>query len=223
MLLCTDVAARGLDFPGVTTILQYDPAGEPAEYVHRVGRTARMGQQGEALLFLLPSEAPYVQLLQQRGVALSREPPATALQCLPALLAPGGSGASIAKAARRLHTSAGDAGGGAGGGDWEAGGVVAAEQLAAAQLLQRQLVALVSGDADLNRLALNAYRCGGSRCNSLRPCGRGAVHARVYPCRCSVHVAGAHPTRRASATPAAATPCCRAGHLCARTRRTRPR
>jgi hypothetical protein len=44
LLLCTDVAARGLDFPAVTAILQHDPAGEPSEYVHRVGRTARLGQ-----------------------------------------------------------------------------------------------------------------------------------------------------------------------------------
>jgi len=70
VLCCTDVAARGLDFPGVTTIVQYDPAGEVSEYVHRVGRTARMGQQGEALLFLMPAEMPYLQLLQQHGVKL---------------------------------------------------------------------------------------------------------------------------------------------------------
>lgn len=64
------MAARGLDFPSVTTILQYDPAGEPAEYVHRVGRTARLGQGGEALMLLLPSERGYVELMSQRGVVL---------------------------------------------------------------------------------------------------------------------------------------------------------
>jgi hypothetical protein len=70
VLLCTDVAARGLDFPKVTAILQYDPAGEPAEYVHRVGRTARLGQGGEALMLLLPGERGYVELMAERGVAL---------------------------------------------------------------------------------------------------------------------------------------------------------
>lgn len=35
LLLCTDVAARGLDIPKVTHILQYDPPGDPNEYVHR--------------------------------------------------------------------------------------------------------------------------------------------------------------------------------------------
>lgn len=34
-LICTDVASRGLDFKGVTCIVQYDPPGDPAEYVHR--------------------------------------------------------------------------------------------------------------------------------------------------------------------------------------------
>ena len=48
VLLCTDVAARGLDFPLVTTIVQYDPPGEPSEYVHRVGklRLANVGVAG---------------------------------------------------------------------------------------------------------------------------------------------------------------------------------
>jgi hypothetical protein len=39
------------------------------EYVHRVGRTARLGQQGRALLFLQPTEAPYLSLLRSCGIA----------------------------------------------------------------------------------------------------------------------------------------------------------
>lgn len=64
MLLCTDVAARGLDLPAVDWILQYDPPNETAEYVHRVGRTARKGMKGSALLFLLPSERGYLDNLR---------------------------------------------------------------------------------------------------------------------------------------------------------------
>lgn len=49
ILLCTDVAARGLDLPNVDWILQYDPPCETADYVHRIGRTARKGQPISAL------------------------------------------------------------------------------------------------------------------------------------------------------------------------------
>lgn len=43
VLLCTDVAARGLNFPDVHWIVQFDPPTETREYVHRIGRTARSG------------------------------------------------------------------------------------------------------------------------------------------------------------------------------------
>lgn len=73
ILICTDVAARGLDLPHVSCIVQYDPPGEPQEYIHRVGRTARGGRGGQAVLFLLPSEVTYVELLEREyGVNLER-------------------------------------------------------------------------------------------------------------------------------------------------------
>ena len=71
VLLCTDVAARGLDIPKVHWIVQYDPPDDPREYIHRVGRTARGGDgDGKALLFLIPSELGFLKFLRAAKVAL---------------------------------------------------------------------------------------------------------------------------------------------------------
>lgn len=56
IMFCTDVASRGLDLPHVGTVLEVDPPFSTEDHLHRVGRTARAGQGGEALLFLLPGE-----------------------------------------------------------------------------------------------------------------------------------------------------------------------
>ena len=74
IIFCTDVAARGIDLPNVHWIVQYDPPGEVADYIHRVGRTARIGHTGNALLFMLPSELPYIDLLAQKKVVLQQTP-----------------------------------------------------------------------------------------------------------------------------------------------------
>lgn len=68
ILLATDVAARGLNFPSLDWIVQYDPPCETKDYVHRAGRSARAGQAGHALLFLLPSERQYIEVLELRGL-----------------------------------------------------------------------------------------------------------------------------------------------------------
>ncbi|KAM8975465.1 putative ATP-dependent RNA helicase DDX10 isoform 1-T1 [Pelodytes ibericus] len=56
VLFATDIAARGLDFPAVSWVLQLDCPEDANTYIHRVGRTARYKEGGEALLVLLPSE-----------------------------------------------------------------------------------------------------------------------------------------------------------------------
>uniref|UniRef100_A0A674A694 ATP-dependent RNA helicase n=1 Tax=Salmo trutta TaxID=8032 RepID=A0A674A694_SALTR len=56
VLFATDIAARGLDFPAVNWVLQFDCPEDANTYIHRVGRTARYKEGGEALLVLLPSE-----------------------------------------------------------------------------------------------------------------------------------------------------------------------
>eukprot|EP00126_Sphaerothecum_destruens_P007866 Sdes_comp20018_c0_seq2m12727 len=72
VLLCTDVAARGLDIPAVDWIVQYDPPDDPKEYIHRVGRTARGTEgKGKALLFLLPEEIAFLRYLKHAKVPLN--------------------------------------------------------------------------------------------------------------------------------------------------------
>lgn len=70
-LLCTDIAARGLDIPNVDWIIQYDPPDDPREYIHRVGRTARgLEGQGHALLIIRPEELGFLKYLKRAKVPL---------------------------------------------------------------------------------------------------------------------------------------------------------
>ncbi|MGX5721860.1 DEAD/DEAH box helicase [Shinella zoogloeoides] len=57
VLVATDVAARGIDIPGVTHVYNYDLPEVPDAYVHRIGRTARNGRDGIAIAFCAPDEA----------------------------------------------------------------------------------------------------------------------------------------------------------------------
>ncbi|KAI1381081.1 ATP-dependent RNA helicase HAS1 [Hypoxylon crocopeplum] len=69
ILLCTDVAARGLDIPAVDYIVQFDPPDDPRDYIHRVGRTARgANSKGRSLLFLQPHELAFLSHLKEARV-----------------------------------------------------------------------------------------------------------------------------------------------------------
>lgn len=70
-LFCTDVAARGLDFPQVDWVIQADCPEDPETYIHRVGRAARYESEGKALLFLAPSELEMVNMLEKAKVPIS--------------------------------------------------------------------------------------------------------------------------------------------------------
>ncbi|KDN42143.1 hypothetical protein RSAG8_07001, partial [Rhizoctonia solani AG-8 WAC10335] len=70
-LLCTDVAARGLDIPKVDWIVQFDQPDDPRDYIHRVGRTARAGKAGKSLMFLLESELGFLRYLKEARVPLN--------------------------------------------------------------------------------------------------------------------------------------------------------
>uniref|UniRef100_A0A3Q2ZEA4 ATP-dependent RNA helicase n=1 Tax=Kryptolebias marmoratus TaxID=37003 RepID=A0A3Q2ZEA4_KRYMA len=73
VLFATDIAARGLDFPAVHWVLQVDCPEDADTYIHRVGRTARYKEGGEALLLLLPSEEDgMVAQLQEKKVPINK-------------------------------------------------------------------------------------------------------------------------------------------------------
>ncbi|QTH39912.1 DEAD/DEAH box helicase [Cohnella sp. LGH] len=56
LLIATDVAARGLDLPGLPLVIQLEPALDADHYVHRSGRTARMGRDGTSITLIAPEE-----------------------------------------------------------------------------------------------------------------------------------------------------------------------
>ncbi|KAK5728481.1 ATP-dependent RNA helicase dbp7 [Elasticomyces elasticus] len=66
VLVCTDVMARGLDLPNVDLVVEYDPPASKDDHLHRIGRTARAGKAGRAMIFLLPGcEEGYVEVLKE--------------------------------------------------------------------------------------------------------------------------------------------------------------
>ncbi|KAH8913011.1 DEAD-domain-containing protein [Coniochaeta sp. PMI_546] len=74
VLITTDISSRGLDVPSVDLVVEYDPAFAAADHVHRVGRTARAGRPGKAVIFLQPGcEEGYVEVLKQ-GASSAPQP-----------------------------------------------------------------------------------------------------------------------------------------------------
>ena len=63
IIVATDVAARGLDVPRISHVINFDAPQDPESYVHRIGRTGRFGNTGEAILFITPREKRFLQLL----------------------------------------------------------------------------------------------------------------------------------------------------------------
>jgi len=72
LLIATDIASRGLDFPAVDWVLQVDCPEDVSQYIHRVGRTARYNHTGRAMILLLPNEKKgMLILLEENKIPIS--------------------------------------------------------------------------------------------------------------------------------------------------------
>jgi ATP-dependent RNA helicase RhlE len=65
VLVATDIAQRGLDVSGISHVINYDVPPQPEDYVHRIGRTGRAAQTGDAYTFMSPDEIATVRLIER--------------------------------------------------------------------------------------------------------------------------------------------------------------
>jgi ATP-dependent RNA helicase RhlE len=74
ILFATDIAARGLDIDNIDCIINYDLPRSPADYIHRIGRTARAGKSGCAISFIDYENMDHFKLIEKRSeIKLTRE------------------------------------------------------------------------------------------------------------------------------------------------------
>ena len=67
ILVATDVASRGLNMKDIDLVINFDVPQDPESYVHRIGRTARAGKEGKAIMFVSEGEMKSVQTIERRN------------------------------------------------------------------------------------------------------------------------------------------------------------
>lgn len=74
ILFSTDIASRGLDIKGIDCVINFDLPRSPADYIHRIGRTARAGKSGVAISFIDHEDKAHFTLIEKRSnISLERE------------------------------------------------------------------------------------------------------------------------------------------------------
>ncbi|KAJ3161391.1 hypothetical protein HDU86_007173 [Geranomyces michiganensis] len=74
VLVSTDMVARGVDFQDVTTVMQVDFATDASAYLHRIGRTARIGKRGRAISFVTPPDMQLSDLIRDASIGITDSP-----------------------------------------------------------------------------------------------------------------------------------------------------
>jgi ATP-dependent RNA helicase RhlE len=72
VLVATDIAARGIDVEALPHVINFDVPGQPEDYIHRVGRTARSGATGDAFTFASPGEGAQLRAIERAVGRLDR-------------------------------------------------------------------------------------------------------------------------------------------------------
>ena len=72
VLFATDIASRGVDFPAIEWVIQLDPPEDIAQYIHRIGRTARYKSEGNSILFVSKKEEEFIHELLNKKITIKK-------------------------------------------------------------------------------------------------------------------------------------------------------